>query len=602
MASLYLTSPPGYLFKFPPDELPFAIPPPSDEPSIRAPFRIPAHIYQGALDPKVPLTFAICYITIVLSLNTFNRSRGWKPWWIARTRVFTPLVAFHNLLLAVYSGITFVAMTRAIYQTWPVMDLNVTPADIADALCKINGPRGLGDAVTYNATQNVWSSKNSIIKLASSLPDSTDVGRLWNEGLAFWGWFFYLSKFYEVLDTLVILARGKRSPTLQTYHHAGAMLCMWAGMRYMSPPIWMFCFINSFIHTLMYIYFTLATLGVKVPKAIKQTLTTMQITQFLFGASFAAIHLFIRYDVPVTTAYKVLSPISSASSAASSVVSSLIHEAPSSVSAAIASATASPALGAVLKRLLLRAAGGEGPAENVRDSWNHVLPAVSSASSSASSAAAAVTSSAPKFREETHYKTSFATVDCIDTTGQSFAIWLNIFYLAPLTFLFVRFFVKAYITGTLNKGKPNRRTSFTEATHRAVENVRREADNAGNALERRLSEQVSRDVAAVREGRFDLNTKGGSDGKKTTTKPVDIGTSKPNTLADSKPHLSPESAIDDGSDDENKSEMESSVGGSMPNSPEKKKKKRNRNKKKHDAAHAGEQGTASFAEVAKEEK
>jgi hypothetical protein len=82
-------------------------------------------------------------------------------------------------------------------------------------------------------------------------PDPTDAGRLWNEGLAFWGWMFYISKFYEVLDTLIILAKGKRSATLQTYHHSGAMLCMWAGIRYMSPPIWMFVFVNSFIHGLM---------------------------------------------------------------------------------------------------------------------------------------------------------------------------------------------------------------------------------------------------------------------------------------------------------------------------------------------------------------
>lgn len=122
-----------------------------------------------------------------------------------------------------------------------------------DALCKINGPRGLGDAVTYNSTSNLWSSKNHLVRLAEDgiLPDTTDVGRIWNEGLAFWGWFFYLSKFYEVVDTAIIILKGKRSSTLQTYHHAGAMLCMWAGMRYMSPPIWMFALVNSGIHTIM---------------------------------------------------------------------------------------------------------------------------------------------------------------------------------------------------------------------------------------------------------------------------------------------------------------------------------------------------------------
>jgi hypothetical protein len=93
---------------------------------------------------------------------------------------------------------------------------------------------------------------NRHVKLSAyGTPETSDVGRLWNEGLAFWGWWFYLSKFYEVLDTFIILAKGKPSSTLQTYHHTGAMACMWAGIRYMSPPIWMFCFLNSGVHALM---------------------------------------------------------------------------------------------------------------------------------------------------------------------------------------------------------------------------------------------------------------------------------------------------------------------------------------------------------------
>ena len=83
------------------------------------------------------------------------------------------------------------------------------------------------------------------------VPDPADMGRLWNRGLAFFGWIFYLSKFYEVVDTAIILAKGKKSSTLQTYHHAGAMLCMWAGIRYMASPVWVFALVNSGIHALM---------------------------------------------------------------------------------------------------------------------------------------------------------------------------------------------------------------------------------------------------------------------------------------------------------------------------------------------------------------
>jgi hypothetical protein len=116
----------------------------------------------------------------------------------------------------------------------------------------MHGPRNLGNAVLYDSTSHSWMTTNRLVKLSpQGTPDASDSGRLWNEGLAFWGWWFYLSKFYEVLDTFIILMKGKRSSTLQTYHHTGAMFCMWAGIRYMSPPIWMFAFLNSGIHAMM---------------------------------------------------------------------------------------------------------------------------------------------------------------------------------------------------------------------------------------------------------------------------------------------------------------------------------------------------------------
>ena len=142
-------------------------------------------------------------------------------------------------------------MFNAIKNSWPGFNGPNGLAGAADALCKLHGPRGLGSAATYDTSTTGWGVTDRAIKLAGGQPDVTDVGRIWNEGLAFYGWLFYLSKFYEVIDTAIILAKGKKSQTLQTFHHTGAMLCMWAGIRYMSPPIWMFVFINSGLHALM---------------------------------------------------------------------------------------------------------------------------------------------------------------------------------------------------------------------------------------------------------------------------------------------------------------------------------------------------------------
>jgi hypothetical protein len=249
--SVYLSWPTA--FNPIPAPLPAALPPPVKERTFRSPFGIEKNLFNFALEPYIPITFAAAYIVTVFSLNAYNRSRDNQAWWISKQKPFQWFVVVHNVLLAIFSAATFAAMFRAIVHTLP--DLSDNPngaAGIADALCKLHGPRGLGDAATFNTTINIWEVKNTVIKLGyDGNPDPTDVGRLWNEGLAFWGWVFYVSKFYEVIDTLIILAKGKRSATLQTYHHAGAMLCMWAGIRYMSPPIWMFVFINSAIHAMM---------------------------------------------------------------------------------------------------------------------------------------------------------------------------------------------------------------------------------------------------------------------------------------------------------------------------------------------------------------
>jgi hypothetical protein len=249
--TLHLSLPSSALFKFPPNPEPVALPPPTAGSTLVAPpFSIPVDLYTSALDVRVPITIASVYAVTVTLLNKYNRSRGNKAWPISKTKPFFWFVVAHNVFLAVYSAWTFIGMFNALQRT---VERWSTPAGLAgtvDSLCKIHGTSGLGNAIVYNGDAWVSQSPNVLLSDAGT-PDATDLGRLWNEGLAFYGWFFYLSKFYEVLDTAIILAKGKRSSTLQTYHHAGAMMCMWAGIRYMSPPIWMFCFVNSGIHALM---------------------------------------------------------------------------------------------------------------------------------------------------------------------------------------------------------------------------------------------------------------------------------------------------------------------------------------------------------------
>ncbi|KFY45672.1 hypothetical protein V494_00837, partial [Pseudogymnoascus sp. VKM F-4513 (FW-928)] len=321
------------------------------------PFNIPASLYHSAYDARVPLTIAAVYAVTVVTLNKVNAARGNKPWAISKTATFRWLVVLHNVFLAVYSAWTFVGMYAGLSRTIPSVYGTDGLIGVVDSLCKLHGNAGLENAIAYSPASSSWQPTPGL-----------EGGRMWNEGLAFYGYFFYLSKFYEVVDTAIILAKGKRSSTLQTYHHAGAMLCMWAGMRFMTPAIWMFCFFNSGVHALMYTYYTITSFSIRVPKAIKQTLTTLQICQFIIGVYYAAAHSFLSYDIPVS---------------------------------ATSPASAFPAPSPNRKVLFTSSTGAQDQ--------------------------------------------KYETVSCINTSGQTFAVWLNVFYLGPLMYLFMRFFYRSYI-------------------------------------------------------------------------------------------------------------------------------------------------------------
>lgn len=409
--------PPSSLFSFPPAALPSTIPAPHvDELSWKQPFNIPDDLYNQLLDVRVPITIASVYAVTVVLINRINKSRGYKAYGFSHSPLFKLFVVLHNVFLAVYSAWTFIGMFQAFGDAWADRNQPNGLVGVVDSLCKINGPRGYGNAATYSSVTDQWSIPNPEFKLTGGLPDSSDVGRLWNGGLAYFGWIFYLSKFYEVVDTAIILAKGKKSSTLQTYHHAGAMMCMWAGIRYMAAPIWIFTLVNSAIHAMMYTYYTLTALRIRVPNAIKRSLTTMQITQFVFGTNMAAAYLFVHYTIP----YPV----------GSSALKHLTKAAP-----AVATAMAESGSIPWLKKLALRAAGAEGIAENV---------------------GGAVTVPAP----QVGYTQEMTT--CVDTSGQAFAILLNVSYLLPLTWLFARFFVRSYM-----KRKDPKQPTHMEAAEKA---------------------------------------------------------------------------------------------------------------------------------------
>lgn len=235
----------------------------------------------------MPLTIAVVYFSAVHFVNPIVIDRQKRkahladeklnelqtkrlrpaPTKIAQTGLFKVLVFLHNVFLCIYSVWTFVGMLRCFGRTAASMSL------------KYNSSHSLS-----NFVYAVCDVENGVFKQDSL-----------TKNLTIYGWWFYMLKFYEVLDTVVILLKGRPSSLLQSYHHAGAMMCMWSGIRYRSPPIWIFVVFNSFIHSLMYFYFSVCCLKIRVPVIVKRVLTSLQISQFVVGGSLAVFHAFVWY-------------------------------------------------------------------------------------------------------------------------------------------------------------------------------------------------------------------------------------------------------------------------------------------------------------------
>ncbi|QEL62796.1 hypothetical protein SBP28_004772 [Candidozyma auris] len=209
-----------------------------------------AAVFDASMKVSMPLTIAIVYFSVVHFVNPLVIARQKKkahlenekltetqlkrlapaPFPIAKSPLFKLFVLLHNVFLCVYSVWTFVSMLQCFGKTVASMSLRYNSqsrlSNFVYAVCDVENGVFNQDFMTKNLT--------------------------------ILGWWFYMSKFYEVIDTIIILLKGKPSSLLQSYHHAGAMM-------------------------------------LRVPVIAKRILTSLQICQFVFGGSLAVFHAFVWY-------------------------------------------------------------------------------------------------------------------------------------------------------------------------------------------------------------------------------------------------------------------------------------------------------------------
>lgn len=110
--------------------------------------------------------------------------------------------------------------------------------------------------------------------------------------------YFYVSKYYEYIDTFLIYLQGKQPIFLQKYHHIGAVLSWHLMYYYKVDMIMSASLLNSFVHSIMYTYYLASILKINYIKKIKKIITTLQLIQF-----FVLYSNFYLYRPPIETVF-----------------------------------------------------------------------------------------------------------------------------------------------------------------------------------------------------------------------------------------------------------------------------------------------------------
>eukprot|EP01104_Vermistella_antarctica_P008502 TRINITY_DN212_c0_g4_i1.p1 TRINITY_DN212_c0_g4~~TRINITY_DN212_c0_g4_i1.p1 ORF type:complete len:318 (+),score=104.90 TRINITY_DN212_c0_g4_i1:140-955(+) len=192
-----------------------------------------------------PVIACVAYIVVVFGLQAFMKDR--QPF----TLRFFALI--HNLILCVFSGTYVVLILCEMWAQWK-----------------------------EGGTELVWCDR--------------ELKNQQHGSYAFLIYTFYLSKFYELLDTVFLALKKKPIIFLHAYHHPATLVlcyvCLYLGVSLQGFDT----LANATVHTFMYYYYFLAVLGKTV--WWKKYITKMQIIQFVADLSLNNLYLYYTFAFP----------------------------------------------------------------------------------------------------------------------------------------------------------------------------------------------------------------------------------------------------------------------------------------------------------------
>jgi hypothetical protein len=188
----------------------------------------------------------------------------------------TTIAAFHNFTLSAFSLVVFVGC------------ISRSPAAAhsrrisSHSLCSLCAFLSAGGSLASLVCEGFKQSRGSVASPSLTLNSGS---------LFFWCYVFYLSKYYDFFDTLLLVLRKKDLGFLHMYHHASLPLLCILTMNNWRLPVWTGAIINSGVHVVMYYYFGLRMAYPDRKIWWRKYVTVLQIAQFSLGFVFIAYFL-----------------------------------------------------------------------------------------------------------------------------------------------------------------------------------------------------------------------------------------------------------------------------------------------------------------------
>ncbi|XP_042492751.1 elongation of fatty acids protein 3-like [Macadamia integrifolia] len=113
----------------------------------------------------------------------------------------------------------------------------------------------------------------------------------------FWAYIFYLSKFLEFIDTVLILlspSTNRRLTFLHVYHHAVVVVMCYLWLHTSQSLFPVALVTNASVHTVMYGYYMLCSIGRR--PWWKRLVTDFQILQFVFSFGVSMVMLWFHFN------------------------------------------------------------------------------------------------------------------------------------------------------------------------------------------------------------------------------------------------------------------------------------------------------------------